>query len=79
MNSRRFPIGHVTQAILLLGGIWLIIAPQWVGFPRNLTASRIDEWAGAVVIVVSAASFFWQWALGLRDLVKSRMTAQDGK
>lgn len=72
MNSRRFPVGHLAQGILLLAGIWLIIAPQWLGFTANVRANRIDTWAGAAVIVVSAASFFVQWAFGLRDLVNGR-------
>lgn len=70
MNKRRgVSGGHWTQAILLLGGIWLLIAPIWMGFSHDRLASRIDEWAGAAVIVASVASFVLQWAFGLRDLV----------
>lgn len=72
-NRGGFPSGHITQFIALLGGVWLFIAPTWVGFFHHHKASHIDQWAGAVLIVVSVASFFLQWAFGLRDRVQSRM------
>lgn len=75
-NRRRFPIGHITQALLILGGLWLLIAPQWVGFAHNLRASRIDDVAGTLVIVAGAASFVLQWAYGLRELVERHRIAK---
>jgi len=61
--------GHIGQVVLLLGGVWLLIAPSWVGFANERVASRIDEWAGAGIIAVSCLSLVVQWALGLKDLV----------
>jgi hypothetical protein len=78
MNSRRRSVsgGHLGLALMLLGGIWLLIAPVWVGFSHHRMASRIDEWAGAAVIFVSVVTFFLQWVFGLSDLVKSRVQRQ---
>lgn len=74
MNKGRsgFSAGHIGLFILLLGGVWLLIAPVWVGFQSHRLASRIDEWAGAILVVVAIVSFFLQWALGMSALVKSR-------
>ncbi len=76
-SSKGFFGGHLGQGLLLLGGIWLLIAPTWVGFSYHRVASRIDEWAGAAVIVVSGVSFFLQWSFGLRDLVKGTNLPRD--
>ncbi len=65
----RFPLGHIGQAVLLLGGVWLLIAPNWVGFSHQLPQSRVDHWVGAAVIVISVISFVLQWAFGLSDMV----------
>lgn len=69
---RKFSAGHIALAILLLGGVWLLIAPVWVGFSHHTLQSRIDQWAGAAVVVASAATFFLQWAFGVKGLVASR-------
>ncbi|PSR21636.1 MAG: hypothetical protein C7B45_09975 [Sulfobacillus acidophilus] len=69
--------GHVGLALLLLAGVWLLIAPVWVGFSHHRMASRIDEWAGASVIFVSVVTFFLQWVFGLSDLIKSRVSHQE--
>lgn len=76
-HSKGFWGGHLGQGLLLLGGIWLLIAPAWVGFSYHRLASRIDEWAGVAVIVVSVTSFFLQWSFGLRDLVQETNPRRD--
>lgn len=79
MNKSKggFSAGHVAMAILLLGGIWLLIAPVWVGFQSHRVASRIDDWAGAAMVVIAAVSFLLQWALGLGAAVKHRRESAD--
>ncbi len=76
-SKRMFPAGHVGLAIMLLGGIWLLIAPAWVGFSAHRLQSRIDEWAGAAVIIASVVTFVLQWAFGLGELVRGRAEDKD--
>lgn len=71
-QKKGISLGHVALAILFLGGVWLLIAPTWVGFSHQVLASRIDEWAGVAVIVVSVVSFFLQWSFGLAELLGGR-------
>lgn len=66
--------GHAGLAALFLGGLWLTLAPVWVGFESHRLASRIDEWAGAAVMVIAVATFFLQWAFGLGALTRRQTT-----
>lgn len=59
--------GHLAQVLLLLGGVWLVIAPTWIGFSHQRTATHVDEWAGLALIGVSVVSWVVQWAFGLSD------------
>ncbi len=70
-NRRRFSPGHIGLMILLLGGVWLLIAPTWVGFSGH-QALRVDHWAGAALIVISLASLVVQWAFGLKEAVSQK-------
>ncbi|NMP23450.1 hypothetical protein [Sulfobacillus harzensis] len=66
-GRRGFSPGHIGLWVLLLGGVWLLIAPSWVGFAGHRLPSRIDEWAGAALIVIVAASLVIQWAFGIGE------------
>ncbi|MCY0899245.1 MAG: hypothetical protein OWU33_10005 [Firmicutes bacterium] len=62
-------IGHIGLLVLFLGGVWLLIAPVWVGFQSDKLASRLDQWAGAAVIVLSVATLFLEWSMSLSEAV----------
>lgn len=70
-GQRGFSAGHILLALLFLGGVWLLLAPTWVGFSAHRLASRTDEWAGAALMVITAATFVIHWALSLSALVKA--------
>lgn len=71
MNSRKggLQLGHVGLFIVMLGGIWLLLAPTWVGFSAHRLPSRMDEVAGAALIVISAVTFLLQWIFGMTELI----------
>jgi hypothetical protein len=65
--------GFWGSGLLALAGVWLLGAPQWVGFQAPgaalTAAARDDLVTGAVLLGVSVAGLFAQVAFGLRDLV----------
>lgn len=73
-NRRRFSPGHIGLMILLLGGVWLLIAPTWVGFSGQ-QALRVDHWAGAALIIQSTVSLVVQGAFNLGDMVSQKRTS----
>jgi putative Mn2+ efflux pump MntP len=68
-NRTRFSAGHIGVILAILAGVWLIIAPTWVGFAAH---KRLDIWAGVALIIIGAATLFLQWAFGVKDLVEGR-------
>ena len=76
MNS-SFSRGHIGLVILLLGGVWLLIAPVWIGFSGHHLASRLDQGAGVLVILAAVVGFLLQGALGVGDMVNPPPSTDD--
>ncbi len=72
-NRRRFSAGHIGVIVAILAGVWLIIAPTWVGFTAH---KRLDVWAGAAILIIGAATLFLQWAFGVKELVHEHQEQQ---
>ncbi|MCY0878767.1 MAG: hypothetical protein OWU84_07500 [Firmicutes bacterium] len=70
-------VGHIGLAVLFLGGVWLLIAPVWVGFQAHKVASRIDQGAGALLVVVTVAAWFLQWVLSLAEVARAPRPSPD--
>lgn len=72
MRPRIVSAGWVASALLALAGVWLLIAPDWVGYQPHgaawLAATDNDVMVGAVLFGVSILGLFAQVAFGLRDL-----------
>jgi|BEDMetMinimDraft_2_1075160.scaffolds.fasta_scaffold51809_2 hypothetical protein len=69
--------------LLGLAGVWLLLAPAWVGFRSGgWSAASIDDLVvGGVLVLAAATSLFAQVALGLGDLVAQaarRAAASEG-
>lgn len=72
-NRTRFSAGHIGVIIAILAGVWLIIAPTWVGFAAH---KRLDIWAGAAILIIGVATLFLQWAFGVKELVEEHLEQQ---
>ncbi len=68
---RLFSGGTVCTGLLGLAGVWLVLAPFWVGYQTAgttwLRATHNDVVVGAVLVVSSLLGLFGQVAFGLRD------------
>lgn len=86
MSGRLATRGFWGTVTLSLGGVWLLVAPNWVGRQAAgapwATATRNDVAVGATLLVIGFAGMFAQVAFGLRDLIAaaqvgSQKTASD--
>ena len=66
-NRRKFSAGHIGVIIAILAGVWLIIAPTWVGFEAH---KRLDIWAGGALLIIGIVTLFLEWAFGVKELVE---------
>ena len=74
-GKRRFAWGHVAIILLGLAGVWLLLAPRWVGFQAGHTMAHVDQGVGGVLILVSGVTLFLQWAFGLAEFVGAHSKA----
>lgn len=75
MSGRLVTAGFWGSILLALGGVWLLMAPSWVGYQAEgapwVAATRNDVTVGAALLLTGLLAMFAQVALGLRDLVAS--------
>ncbi len=72
MKVRIASAGWVGTVLLTLAGVWLLLAPAWVGYQPSsghlLAATRNDLTVGAVLLLSGVLGLFAQAAFGVRDL-----------
>lgn len=72
MRPRIVSAGWWGTILLALVGVWLMVAPIWVGDQRLGASWTVATWndviVGAVLLGISVLGLFAQVAFGLRDL-----------
>ena len=74
MRPRILSPGWWATIVLSLAGLWLLVAPTWVGFQpigaHWVAATRNDVMVGGVLLAAGVLGLFAQVAFGLRDLAE---------
>lgn len=75
MKIRVVSVGWIGTALLALAGVWLLVAPAWVGYQpaggHLLAATRNDLVVGAALLLMSVLGLFAQVAFAVHDMAQA--------
>ncbi len=80
MRIRLVSVGWIGTSLLALAGVWLLVAPAWVGYQpagsHLLAATRNDLAVGATLLLVSVWGLFAQVAFAVHDMATSHPASE---